>query len=661
MNAAPKAVVLAAVALALCAPAHADEEPAPALVKPPAALTLDGVPGIPARLAEKLAPYGDFRASTMMSWHPVRREVLVRRRLNATNQAHIVAEPGVAPQPVTDFPDAVPFAAYEPSKGEYLVFTRAEGGNEVFRLYREDLASRAVTALSPEGERVSDVSWSRKGDRLVYATQPVDRNNDERKARTSVHVVDPLRPASDKVVARLEGGGWFDFRFSEDGKKLAFVEYLSANDSRLWVMDATGEHRRRVTPLAKGAPVSYLLPRFSRDARGLFATSDHGSEFRRMVYIPLGGGDERVLTGRIAHDVDEIDVSLDARRIAFTTHEDGADVLRFMDERSFKELPRPPLFAGVIGGLLWRPGAKEVAFHVTSARSAGDVFSYDIEKNQLTRWTNGNSPALNTREFAEPRAIRWKSFDAREISGLEYLPPARFTGKRPVVISIHGGPESEARPGFIGRNNYLVDELGIALIYPNVRGSSGFGKTFLKLDNGMKREDAVKDIGALLDWIGQQPDLDASRVVIAGGSYGGYMTLACAFHYAERIAGAIDVVGISNFVTFLEHTESYRRDLRRAEYGDEREPKMRAFLESISPLNNADKIARPLMVVSGRNDPRVPYTEGEQIVANLKQRGTPVSYILAGDEGHGFAKKPNADFQFYATVEFLRQVLKITP
>ena len=658
---AANAAALAALALAALVPVRAAEEPAPALVKPPAALVLDGVPGIPARLAEKLAPYGEFRASAMLSWHPVRREVLVRRRLEATNQAHVVAEPGVAPVPVTDFPDAVPYAAYEPSKGESLVFTRAEGGNEVFRLYREDLATRAATPLSPEGERVSDVAWSRKGDRLVYATQLVDRNNPGHKARTFVHVVDPLHPESDKVVARLEGGGWFDFHFSEDGRKLAFVEYLSVNDSRLWVMDATGGHRRRVTPLAKAAPVSYLLPRFSRDGRGLFATSDRGSEFRRLVYIPLGGGDERVLTGRIAHDVDEIDVSFDAKRIAFTTHEDGADVLRFMDERSFKELPRPPLFAGVIGGLRWRPHSKELAFQVTSARSAGDVFSYDIEKNQLTRWTNGNSPGVNTRDFSEPRTIRWKSFDAREISGLEYLPPARFTGKRPVVISIHGGPESEARPGFIGRNNYLVDELGIALIYPNVRGSAGFGKTFLKLDNGMKREDAVKDIGALIDWIGEQPDLDASRVAVIGGSYGGYMTLACAFHYAGRIAGAIDVVGISNFVTFLEHTESYRRDLRRAEYGDERDPEMRAFLESISPLANAGKIAKPLMVVSGRNDPRVPHTEGEQIVANLKQRGTPVSYIVANDEGHGFAKKPNADYQFYATVEFLRQVLKIAP
>ena len=654
------AIAAAAIASAFASPALADEPTAPAYVTPPAALVLDGVPPVPARLAEKLAPYSDFRPSTMLSWHPSRREILVRRRLEATNQAHVVAEPGVPPQPVTDFPDAVPYASYEPAKGEYFVFTRSEGGNEVFRLFREDFATRAVTPLSPEGERVSDVAWSRKGERLVYTTVLVDRNNPERTARTVVHVVDPAKPESDKVIARLEGGGWFAFAFSGDGRRLAFVEYLSANDSRLWVMDATGEHRRRVTPLGKGL-VAYGLPRFSRDGRGLFATSDRGSEFRRLVYIPLGGGDERVLTGRIAHDVDGLDVSYDGKRIAFTTREDGADVLRFMDATSFKEQPRPPLFAGVIDGLQWRPSTREVAFHITSARSAGDVFSYDFEKNQLTRWTNGNSPQLNTRDFPEPRIVRWKSFDGREISGLEYLPPERFKGPHPVVINIHGGPESEARPGFIGRNNYLVDELGVVLIYPNVRGSSGFGKTFLKLDNGMKREDSVKDIGALLDWIKQQPELDASRIVITGGSYGGYMTLACAVHYADRIAGAVEIVGISNFVTFLERTESYRRDLRRAEYGDERDAKMRAFLESISPLNSASRITKPLMVVTGRNDPRVPWTEGEQIVANLKQRGTPVSWIVANDEGHGFAKKPNADYQFYATVEFLRRTLNIAP
>ncbi len=646
---------LACAALALAAGLAAAQAPT---VAPPDGLVLNGVPPISARLAQALAPYGEFRAHAMLSWHPKRREVLVRRRLGETDQVHLVANPGAAPEALTDFPDAVPDARFEPTKGDCLVFIRAEGGNEAYRLYREDLPGRAVTALSPEGERVSDFAWWRRGGRLVYATQPVDRNNPAREVRTSVHVIDPRKPASDKVIARLAGGGWFDFQFSEDGKRLAFVQYLSASESYLWVMDVASGRHWRVTRPVRGARAAYANPRFSRDGRALFATSDRGSEFKRLVRIELPGGRERPLTAHIAHDVDGFELSFDANRIAFTTNEDGASVLRFIDLSTLKELPRPPLIPGVIGSLQWRPGHDEVAFTVSSARTAGDVFSYDLGKNQVTRWTNGNSPHVNTSAFAEPHTIGWKSFDGRTITGLEYQPsPTRFPGRRPVLVMLHGGPESQARPRFIGRNNYLVDELGVTLIYPNVRGSEGFGKTFLTLDDGRKREDAVKDIGALLDWIAKQPDLDASRVSVAGASYGGYMALAAAVHFSGRIASAIDVVGISDFASFLERTESYRRSLRRAEYGDERDPGMRGFLESISPLTHADRISKPLLVAQGANDPRVPASEAEKIVTSLERRGKPVWYILAKNEGHGFARKANADFLFYATVEFLRQTL----
>jgi len=209
----------------------------------------------------------------------------------------------------------------------------------------------------------------------------------------------------------------------------------------------------------------------------------------------------------------------------------------------------------------------------------------------------------------------------------------------------------------MGRWNYFIDVLGVAIIEPNVRGSTGYGKTFVALDNGVKREDSVKDIGALFDWIARQPDLDADRVLVEGGSYGGYMVLGVATLFPDRIAGAIDIVGIANFVSFLENTESYRRDLRRVEYGDERDPAMREFLTRISPSNNADRIRAPLFVVQGRNDPRVPYTEAEQIVAAARRNGVPVWYLLADNEGHGFARKANADFLFYAMIAFIRERL----
>jgi dipeptidyl aminopeptidase/acylaminoacyl peptidase len=285
------------------------------------------------------------------------------------------------------------------------------------------------------------------------------------------------------------------------------------------------------------------------------------------------------------------------------------------------------------------------------------VYSLEPASGKVERWTESETGGLNAAVFSEPELVRWKSFDGRTISGLLYEPPARFTGKRPVVINIHGGPEGQQQPGFLGRSNYYLNELGVAIIFPNVRGSSGFGKTFLSLDNAEKREDSVKDIGALLDWINTRPELDSERVMVTGGSYGGYMTLAVATHYNDRIRCSLDVVGVSNFVTFLEKTEAYRRDLRRVEYGDERDPKMREFLLKIAPVNNAHKISKPLFVVQGKNDPRVPLPESEQMVATVRKNGSPVWYLMAKDEGHGFAKKKNQDYQFYATVRFMQDHL----
>jgi dipeptidyl aminopeptidase/acylaminoacyl peptidase len=307
--------------------------------------------------------------------------------------------------------------------------------------------------------------------------------------------------------------------------------------------------------------------------------------------------------------------------------------------------------------LRWHNNGRDLGFTFSSARSPSDVYSIDVEAGTLTRWTFSETGGLNAAEFSEPELIRWKSFDGLTITGFLYLPPKRFPGPRPVIVNIHGGPEGQSQPAFLGRNNYYLNELGIALIYPNVRGSTGFGKEFVNLDNGYKREDSVRDIGALLDWIAADPRLDSKRILVTGGSYGGYMTLAVMTHYSDRLCCGVDVVGISNFVSFLERTEAYRRDLRRAEYGDERDPKMREFLLSISPANNARKITKPLFVVQGKNDPRVPASESQQMVAAIRANGGTVWFLMADDEGHGFAKKKNQDFQFAATVVFLERYL----
>lgn len=648
--------------------------PAPkaAFLTPTANFLIEGIPPIPADLPARVEAYTAFKPSTLVTWQPGKSAMLVRMRHTNSNQLFLVDEPGAKPKLLTDFPDAVAGGTFQPKAGGYILFQKAAGGDEVFRIYRMDLATRAVTAISPENERASAPSWSRDGSKIVFTTSTIDRatraTGAARKAETRFYVADPTNPAATKLVATLDGGGWFGARLMAGEKKLSFTEYVSANESYIWSLDLASGKKTRLTPEPKtGAPtVSYGAPRFTRDGKGFFTTSDRDSEFKRLVFIDLASGTETPLTAHLAYDVEDVAVSVAAKRIAFTTNENGSSVLRMLDLETKKELPRPALIPGEISNLRWKgaqdddddEGGAELAFNLTSARAAGEVFSYNLATTKLTRWTNGSASGLNPMDFVEPKLVQWKSFDGLGISGFLYAPnPEKFAGKRPVIINIHGGPEAQSRPGFIGRSNYMVNELGIAVIYPNVRGSSGFGKSFLAADNGFKREDSVKDIGALFDWIKDQPNLDASKVLVMGGSYGGYMALAVSTNYADRIAGGISSVGISNFVTFLTNTETYRRDLRRVEYGDERDPAMRAHLEKISPLNNAAKIKKPLFVVQGKNDPRVPYTESVQIVEQLKKQNTPVWFLMADDEGHGFAKKSNQDFLFYSQIKFLESTL----
>jgi dipeptidyl aminopeptidase/acylaminoacyl peptidase len=343
--------------------------------------------------------------------------------------------------------------------------------------------------------------------------------------------------------------------------------------------------------------------------------------------------------------------------LAYTLNEDGFSSLHVIDTETRQEARLPAAPRGVISGLRWHPNGRDLGFTLSGARHTADVYSIDVEKGTLERWTTSETGGLNAQEFSEPEIIHWKSFDGRVISGFLYMPPKRFTGPRPVIVNIHGGPEGQSRPGFLGRNNYYISELGAAMIYPNVRGSSGYGKTFLALDNGLKREDSVKDIGTLLNWIAGDARLDAGRVLATGGSYGGYMTLASAFHFNDRLRCTVDIVGISNFVSFFERTSPYRRDLRRVEYGDERDPKIREFFEKIAPLHHASEISKPMFIVAGRNDPRVPAYEGEQMAAAIRKNGAPVWYLIADDEGHGFAKRKNLDFEFAATVMFVKEFL----
>jgi dipeptidyl aminopeptidase/acylaminoacyl peptidase len=647
----PSFTPLAAVTLAALAAIGVTAQDKPVKTIPPTAnLVIDGVPAIPASLVDDVRRYTESRPANFADWHPTRREMLVSTRFGNTPQIHQVKMPAGARTQLTFFDEPIGSATYEPQQGRYFVFGKDVGGNEFAQLYRYDTADGRITLLTDGGRSQNGGPvWSSKGDRLAYGS--TRRNGADR----DIYVMNPADPKSDKLLMQVSGGGWGVADWSPDDARLLVFEFASITKSTLWLVDAASGQKTALTNPAE--EVAYGSAAFSADGRGVYVTTDKGSEYQRLGYVDLATKQLTPLATDVKWDVEGVDLSPDGKTIAFATNEAGVSKLYLFDTATKRTTPVTGAPVGVIAALQWHKNSRDLAFSMGSARSTSDVYSLDATSGAVSRWTEGELGGLVASELSEPELIRWKTFDGLEITGFYYRAPAKFTGKRPVIINIHGGPEGQSRPTFIGRNNYFLNELGVSIIYPNVRGSTGFGKTFVGLDNGMKREDTVKDIGTLLDWIGTRPELDATKVMVTGGSYGGYMTLAVSTHYSSRIRAAVDVVGISNYNTFLKNTESYRRDLRRAEYGDERDPKMSAFFDRIAPLNNAQKIAHPLFVVQGGNDPRVPLSEADQMVERVKQNGKPVWYLMAKDEGHGFAKKANADFQFYATVMFVRRYL----
>ena len=681
------AVLALALALAACAPTQPVTQAAASskavavtdVLKPNEHLKAEGIPDVPKALADRIGKYTEFKGVGVIAWHPAKRAMLVAYRRGATTQLHLLDQPMGTLEPLTDFPDPVGSATFEPKRGDYLVYARDSGGNEAAQLYRYDFATKQATLLTDPTEKHSFGAWNHAGNALLMESTQLDKTagaNKRDTVTTDVAILDPLKPETKRKVASLPGGGWGEFRWAKGDRTLYAREYRSANESVIWKIDVASGARTQVLPLVKagaGVPVHYGDIHLTRDGKHLVYTSDEEGEFSQMMVMDLATGRHRVLTRDIPWDVDAIvmhgedaagDDLVGRRDLACVViNVAGRRELRVIDLATGKQVALPALPAAAGSGSISRlrfaksGNQDEIAFTVNSAQSPGDVYTLDLHDGRTEQWSQAKVDGIDTTPFREAAIVKWKSFDGLEISGLINRAPARFPGKRPVLINIHGGPEGQASIGFLGRNNYFVDELGIALIQPNVRGSSGYGKTYIALDNGIKREDSVKDIGALLDWVATQPDLDANRIMVTGGSYGGYMSLAVATTYPDRIAASIDVVGISNFTSFLQRTETYRRDLRRVEYGDERDPAMAAFFEKISPLSKAANIRKPLFVVQGLNDPRVPYQEAVQIVEKVRANDIPVWYLLADNEGHGFARKPNADFQFYAQVLFMQQFL----
>jgi len=639
--------------LVICSKSASAQQPG---VQPEPGSITEGIAPIPPSLVADVGRYTNFRSAEILSWHPLRREMLIATYMCNTPQVYLVQFPGSARQQMTFFVERpTRGVSYQPTRGDYFIFSKDTGGDENKQNYRYDFATGQITMLTDGKSKNSPGVWSKRGDRIVYSST---RHNG---TDVDLYVENPLDPKSDRLLMQLEGGGWSPLDWSPDDSKILALQEISASESYLWMIDVASGEKSLFTPKADRSvaepSVAYGDGHFSKDGKSVYAITDRDSEFQRVARIDIATHRYTYLTTHIPWDIFEAQLSPDGKMLAITSNEDGITTLHLLDAATGHEKPLPGLPPGYVVDLRWHPNSRDLGFSLDSARSAQDAYSLDTKTGKVERWTFSELGGLNTQGFVEPSVIHWKSFDGMSISGILYHPPAHFNGKRPIIIDIHGGPEGQFQPYFLGQQNYYLNELGVVLLFPNIRGSTGFGKKFTSLDNGLLRENAYKDIGTLLDWIGTQPDLDANRVMVTGASYGGNVALVAAATYPDRIRCAIDIYGPSSLVTFLERTASYRQDLRRVEYGDERDPQMRAFLERLAPLNNAAAITKPLFVIQGENDPIVPRSESDQIVKAVRNHGVPVWYFVMKGEGHGISKKSNDDYHFYATVMFIKQYL----
>ncbi len=612
----------------------------------PAALVADQIPAIPLAIVDQTRPYMEYRTASFVDWDPKSRAMLIATRFAETRQLHRVSAPMGQREQLTFASEPVSSALYAPD-GSSLLFEKDSGGNEVDQIFA--LENGQPKMLTDGKSRNGLGPWSSSGKLLAFGS------NKRTGLYNDIYLMDPAHPDSAQMLIASTGGGWFPIDFSPDDKLLLVFNYVSVTDNQLYLIDIAQGSSRKLTDSSK--PVAYDGLRFAPDGR-LWAASDDGSDVKRLGVVNLETSLFEPVVDEKIWDIVAFDISQDGRWIAFEVNQAGRSVLKFYDIQTGDIRVADALPTGVISGVKFAPWG-ELGLTLNSNRTGTDAYSIDPETLAVTRWTRSETGGLDAANNVAPELVEIASFDGEKMSGFLYRPdPARHKGKRPLIIRIHGGPEGQATPRFLGRDNYLINELGVAIFYPNVRGSTGFGKRFVSLDNGpWRRENSVLDIGAFLDHLRKDRHIDRKRIAVTGGSYGGYMTLASMLRYGNKLKAGLEIVGISSFVTFLENTEAYRRDLRRVEYGDERIPEQRAKLQEISPLLRASEIKIPLMVVTGANDPRVPASEADQIVAAVRANGRPAWHLLAENEGHGFRKKANADYQFWASLIFWQKYL----
>jgi dipeptidyl aminopeptidase/acylaminoacyl peptidase len=613
-------------------------------------LILEGVPAADPAMAARLQRYQHSRQASFLDWL-ADGSMLVATRFGEVEQVHRVTSPLGMREQLTFSPEPVSVArAPRAGSGNGFVFLKDQGGDENAQVFYTS-GDGNVRQLTTGNFLHSTPTWAHDGKRVAFA------GNERDSTTYDVYVADISTASAPRLVVGGQQDTWYPLDWSADDSKLLLWKYVSVNESYLYIADvATGAF---TAVDVSGRKIGIRSAKFAPDGRGIYLITDADGEFAQLHYLDPVSHEERRVSPELQWDIEDFDVSGDGRYIAYVVNEDGHSRLTVLDTVQKIELTPPGIPDGQIANIRFDRTGKRLAMSADSAQAPRDVFVYDLGRSAIERWTKSEIGPLDVNTLATAELIRYPTWDRvsgrqRMISAYVYRP--RSAGACPVVIDIHGGPEWQYRPHWDPFVQFLVNELGYAVIAPNVRGSSGYGKTFLRLDDGVLREDAVRDIGSLLFWIGLQPAFDRDHVAVMGGSYGGYMALASLASYGDRLRGGIDVSGISNFVSFLGSTSVYRRDLRREEYGDEREPRMRSFLTRISPLNNAAQIRRPLLVVQGLNDPRVPATESQQMVYRIRSKGGEVWYLAAKDEGHGFRRKANQDAYLQTAAMFLSKL-----
>jgi dipeptidyl aminopeptidase/acylaminoacyl peptidase len=612
-------------------------------------LIFENIPAAAAGSSEVLDGYLNARQATPLGFSP-KGQLLIRTRFGESDQLHLVEAPAGARRQLTFLREPVRQAAFSPDPfHSAFVYAEDTGGDENAQLYYqrlgEGMARRVSDGKSMNGKPV----WSNAGRELAFFSTARDG------VSYDIYIAEPESGSLPRLAVTGDGGAWYPLDWSPDDRKLLVLKCVSISEAYLYVVDLSSGQKHEVDPAQ--AKVRIAGAKFSRDGQGVYFISDRDAEFLQLRYANIFTDEKSIISAHLAWDVEELAVSSDGHYLAYVSNEAGIGKLNVLDLRTHQDLNPPKLpESGSVDSLSFDALGNRLAFGLAAPNRPRDAYVLDIEANRAEAWTSSEAGAADLAKFVTPRLAQFPTFDradgrARQVPVYVYEPSK--AGPHPVLIVLHGGPPSQFRPGFDPWLQYLVNELGFAVVAPNVRGSSGYGKSYAALARGMLREDAVKDMGALLVWLGLQSTLDAKHVVVIGAGDGGYLALATLVNFSERLRGGVDVAGVSDFLSYLTDIAPFRQNRGRAEFGDERDPDARAYLRRISPVTNAERITRPLLVVHGRNDPQVPLDQAQQIVNRLRARGGDVWYLQANDEGHEFLKKSNVDAYYRTLAQFL--------